>query len=40
MTLCYHILEKLASALLLAVLTRYSCYPPLQQKYAVQPAPD
>jgi heme/copper-type cytochrome/quinol oxidase subunit 2 len=29
MTLCYHILEKLAGALLLAVLARHSYFPPL-----------
>ena len=37
MTLCYHILEKLAAALLLTVLTRHSCFPPLQQSTPSNP---
>ena len=37
MTVCYHILEKLAGALLLAVLARHSCFPPLQQSTPSNP---
>jgi heme/copper-type cytochrome/quinol oxidase subunit 2 len=37
MTLCFHILEKLAGALLLAVLTRHSCFPPLPQSTPSNP---
>ena len=37
MTLCYHFHEKLAGALLLAVLTWHFCFPPLQQSTPSNP---
>ena len=37
MTLCYHFHEKLAGTLLLAVLTRHFCFPPLQQSTPSNP---